>query len=46
MGYGEVSEKTLSLAIDVASGRTPMPERPHEDRFYEFSEALRRTLWP
>ncbi|HEV2755988.1 MAG TPA: S8/S53 family peptidase [Actinomycetota bacterium] len=46
MGYGEVSEKTLADAVDVAAGRSPMPERPHEDAFYEQSETLRRTLWP
>jgi hypothetical protein len=42
MGYGEVSEHTLPKAMAVLSGRARMPVRPHEDRFYAASEALRR----
>lgn len=45
MGYGEVSEHTIDLAVDVALGRTAMPERPGADRMYDASEELRRRVW-
>lgn len=45
MGYGEVSELTMPAAIEVLSGRAPMPARPMEDRFYAASEMLRSALW-
>ncbi len=45
MGYGQLSEHTLPLAVDVAAGRSPMPERPVEDQLYELSEGLREAYW-
>lgn len=44
MGYGEVSEHTITAAVDVAAGRMASPLRT-EDRFYEVSEAARFALW-
>jgi hypothetical protein len=45
MGYGEVSEHTLPAALDVLTGRVPMPARPVEDSFYTASEAARAAFW-
>ena len=45
MGYGEVSEHTIGAAFDVALGRSPMPSRPIEDRFYDASETMRAAFW-
>ena len=44
MGYGQLSEHTMPLAVDVAAGRAPMPERV-EDQFYAASEQFRVTYW-
>lgn len=45
MGYGEVSERTLAHALDVAAGRAPMPERPVEDALWGASQAIRKARW-
>ncbi len=45
MGYGEVSEHTLSHAMAVLLGETPMPSRPVEDILFAASETARSLLW-
>jgi len=45
VGYGEVSEHTIDGAFAVAVGKSTMPARPDEDRFYEASERLRTLFW-
>lgn len=45
MGYGEVSEHTMPLALDVLLGRAEAPERPVADTFYAASEAVRKAYW-
>lgn len=44
MGYGEVSEHTLSAAVSVVLGTATLPTR-QEDAFYDASESLRERLW-
>lgn len=45
VGYGEISEHTIDLAVRVLAGEAPMPSRPDEDRFYEQSESIRAAIW-
>lgn len=45
MGYGEISEHTIDLALQVLAGEAPMPERPYEDSFFGLSRAIREQLW-
>lgn len=45
MGYGEVSEHTLPLAVDVVLGEEPMPFRPVADAYYDGSRTARSAAW-
>lgn len=45
LGYGEVSEHTIDVAVDVVLGRVEEPARPVEDGHRDRSLLLRSVLW-
>lgn len=45
VGYGKLTDDTLAQALDVLTGKAPMPLRPTEDAYYGYSRSL-RDLWP
>lgn len=44
-GYGIVDPSSIQVAVDVLLGRTPLPERPEEDAFFQADSALRAELY-
>lgn len=44
-GYGIVEPESGARALDVLTGKAPLPLRPAEDDFFEADSALRDELW-
>jgi hypothetical protein len=44
-GYGAATPNSAKRAIDVLLGKTPLPTRAAEDRWFEIDSAIRDFLW-
>lgn len=44
-GHGIVDDRSMRRALQVVVGRIPRPDRPLEDAWISFTDALRDALW-
>ena len=44
-GYGIVDDRSIKRSVKVILGRTARPDRPLEDAWIAFTDALRDALW-